>query len=160
MGVPFHPLEGTELKLRREALEAERKSRYEIDLSDFPAATVGGEDSGAGLLPSSLQPGDGELKNTQVFQVCCALCFSESRRDTHTHIYTCIYYIYTHTHTCGCGYGIPTSGNIIGDTLHIGGCSYTPIYKLRKQCICTRSRTISVKNDTGNTVVSEQFVLV
>ena len=72
MGTEFHPLEVTELKLRREALEMERKSRYKIDLSDIPVA-MPGEDSGTGSLPSSPQPvaAGGDAKNTQVFQVGC-----------------------------------------------------------------------------------------
>ena len=38
MGVPYQPLEGHELKLRREALEAERKSRYmpHLDIPEVP----------------------------------------------------------------------------------------------------------------------------
>jgi hypothetical protein len=35
MGVTYQPLEGAELKLRREALEAERKARFMPDLGSL-----------------------------------------------------------------------------------------------------------------------------
>ena len=39
MGVPYQPLEGHELKNRREALEAERKARFMPNFDDIPDAT-------------------------------------------------------------------------------------------------------------------------
>jgi hypothetical protein len=69
MGVEFYELKGTELKLRREALEAERRARFHMDLSDI-AIGNNGEEGASGSLPSSPLPptNGGDVKETQVFQ--------------------------------------------------------------------------------------------